>query len=90
MKAVCKILNNQYKVTMKHFYNIICDTDLGKGFCDMRPTPCACNGCVEQPSNHWLPNRDKPYNHVILPNPKHVSNIPSYVATINGIFDKLT
>ena len=27
----------------------------------------------------------KPYNHVMLSNPNHVSNIPYYVAIINGI-----
>ena len=31
----------------------------------------------------------KPYNHAMLSNPKHVSTLPSYVAIINGIFDKL-
>ena len=35
MKAVYKILNNKDKVTMKHFYHIRCDPDLGKGFCAM-------------------------------------------------------
>ena len=59
MKAVYKILYNQDKVTTKHFYHIRCDTDLGKGFCDMRRIPCACTGCYEQLSNPWLPNRDK-------------------------------
>ena len=28
----------------------------------------------------------KPYNHVMLSNPKHVSTLPSYVAIINDIF----
>ena len=32
----------------------------------------------------------KPYNHVILLNPKHVSTLPSYVDIINGTFPKLT
>ena len=59
MKAVYKILNNQDKVKMKHFYHIICDPGLGKNFCAMRHIPCACTGCVEQLSNPWLPNRDK-------------------------------
>ena len=44
MKAVYNILNNQDKVTMKHFYHIICDPDLDKGFCDMCRIPCACTG----------------------------------------------
>ena len=35
IKAVYKIINNQDKVTMKHFYYIRCDTDLHQGFCDM-------------------------------------------------------
>ena len=30
--------------------------------------------------------RIKPYNHVLLSEPKHVSTLPSYVAIINGIF----
>ena len=59
MKDVYKILNNQDKLTMKHFYHIRCDTDLGEGFCDMQLVPCACTGCGEQLSNPWLPNRDK-------------------------------
>ena len=41
MKAFYKILNNQNKVIMKHFYHIICDTDLDKGFCYMRHISCA-------------------------------------------------
>ena len=35
MKAVYKILNNQYKVTMKQLYHIGYDPDLGVGFCAM-------------------------------------------------------
>ena len=31
----------------------------------------------------------KPYNHVMLSNQKHVSNLLSYVDIINGIFPKL-
>ena len=27
----------------------------------------------------------KPYNHVMLSKPKHVSTLPSYVAILNGI-----
>ena len=48
MKVVYKILNNKDKVSMKHFYHIRCDPDLGEGFCAMRRIPCACSGCVEQ------------------------------------------
>ena len=59
MKAIYNILNNQYKVTMKHFYHIRCYPDLGEGFCAIRRIPCACTGCVEQLSNPWLPNLDK-------------------------------
>ena len=51
MKTVYKILNNKDKVSMKHFYHIRCDPELGKGFCAIRCIPCACSGCVEQ-----LPN----------------------------------
>ena len=35
MKAVCKILNNQDKVSMKHFYHITCDPGLDEGFCSI-------------------------------------------------------
>ena len=59
MKTVYNILNNQYQVTMKHFYYIRCDTDLDKGLCAMRHIPCSCTGCVEQLSNPWSPNLDK-------------------------------
>ena len=59
MKAIYNILNNQDKVTMKHFYHIRCNPDLDKGFCDMQGILCACTGCVEQLPNPWLPNLDK-------------------------------
>ena len=85
VKAVYKVMNNQDKVTMRHFYHIRCDPDLDKVFCAVRRIPCSCNGCVEQLSNPWLPNMDKPYNHVMLSNPKHVGTLPSYVAIIKGI-----
>ena len=51
MKAVYKILNNQDKVTMKHYYNIRYDPVLDKSFCAMRRIPCAFTKCVEQISN---------------------------------------
>ena len=44
---------------MKHFYCIICDPDLDKGFFDMQRITCACTGCVEQIFKLWLPNLDK-------------------------------
>ena len=66
MKAVYKILNNHDKVTMKHFYHIRCDPELDKGFCAMQRITCACTGYVEQLYKPWLPNLDKPYNHVML------------------------
>ena len=59
MKAVYNILNNQDKITMKHFYHIRCDPDLDKGFCAMLRINCACYGCVEQLSNTWLTNLDQ-------------------------------
>ena len=59
MKDVYKILNNQDKVTMKHFYHIRCDPDLYEGFCAMRHILCAFIGCVDQLSKPWLPNLDK-------------------------------
>ena len=89
MEAVYKILNNQDKVTMKQFYHIICDLDLDGGFCALRKITCACSGCVEQLSKSWLPNLDKPTNHVMLSNLKHVSTLPYYVAIINGILPNL-
>ena len=59
MKAVYKIMNNQDKVTIQHFYHIQCDPDLCKGLYTMRHIPYACTGCVEQLSNPWSPNRYK-------------------------------
>ena len=59
MKAVYKILNNKDKMSMKHFYHIRCDPDLGEDFCAMRRITCACSGCVEQLSKTWLPNLEK-------------------------------
>ena len=59
MKAVYNILNDQDKVTMKHFYHIRCNPDLDKGFCSIQHIPCACTDCVEQLSKPWLPNLDK-------------------------------
>ena len=59
MKAVYNILNNKDKVSMKHFYHIRWDPELGKGFCAMRRIPCTCSGYVEQLSKTWLPNLGK-------------------------------
>ena len=81
MKAVYKILNNQDKVTMEHFYHIRCVPDLDEGFCTMQQILCACTGCVEQLYNHWI----KLYNHIMLSKPKYVGTLPSYMAIINGI-----
>ena len=53
MKDVYKILNNQDKVTIKHFYLIRCDPDLDEALCAMRRIPCACTGRVEQLSKPW-------------------------------------
>ena len=81
MKAVDKIMNNQDTVTMKHFYHIIFDPGLAKGFCAMQCIPCDCNGCVEQLSKPWLPNLDKtlqPY-YVIKPETcKYSSTLRGY------------
>ena len=85
MKAVYKILNNKDKVPMKHFYHIICNSELDEGFCAMRLIPCACSGCVEQLFKPWLPNLEKRNNHVMLPNQKHVSTLQYYGAILNGI-----
>ena len=86
MKAVYKILNNKDKVTMKHFYHIICDPDLDEGSCAIWRIPCACTRCVEKLSEPWLPNLEKPYNQIMLLNQKHVSTLQYYMALINGIF----
>ena len=59
MKAVYKILNNKDKVSMKHFYHIRCDPELGEGFFAMLRITCACTGCVEQLSKPWSPNLKK-------------------------------
>ena len=59
MLDVYKILNNQDKVTMKHFYHIRCDPDLDKVFCALQRISCACTACVEQIYNPWWPNLDK-------------------------------
>ena len=59
MKAVYRILNNQDRVTMKHFYHIRYDPDIDEYFCDMQHTPCACNGCDEQLPKPWWTNLDK-------------------------------
>ena len=77
MKAVYKILNNKDKVSMKHFYHIICNPELGKGFCAMRRITCACSGCVEQLSKPWLPNLEKtqPPHYVIEPETYKYSSI---------------
>ena len=56
MNAVYKILDNQEKVTMKHFFHIICYPYLDKGLCVIQNVPSACTGCVEKLSNTWLPN----------------------------------
>ena len=76
-KSVYKILNNQDKVTMKHFYHKRCDTDLERGFCDMQRIPCACNGCVKQLSNPWITNLDKTLQprYAIEPIPRKYSSI---------------
>ena len=86
MKAVYNILNNQDKVTMKHFYHIIFDPDLGEGFCAIRRIPCACTVYVEELSNPGYLSWIKPSNRVMLSKQKHVSTPPSYVALITGIF----
>ena len=44
---------------MKNYYHIRCDPDLYEGFCAMQLISCACTGCVEKLSKHWLPNLDK-------------------------------
>ena len=59
MKSVYNILNNQDKVTMQHFYHIICNPDLDEGFYAMQSIPCTCTRQFEQLSNTWLPDLDK-------------------------------
>ena len=90
MKAVYNIMNNQNKVTMEHNYHIRCDTGLEEVLCAMQLISSACTEYGEQLSNPWLPNLYKPYNQIMISNPKHVSTLSSYVAIINGTFPKLT
>ena len=60
MNDVYKIMNNQDKVTMKHFYHIICAPNLDENLFAMRRIPWTFTGCVEQLYNPWLTNFDKP------------------------------
>ena len=81
MKDVYKILDNQDKVTMKDFYHIRCDIDLGEYLCAMQHTPCDFTGCVGQFSKPWLPNLDKTLQprYVIEPKKcKHSSILHGY------------
>ena len=71
---------------MKQFYNIRCDPDLDKSFCDMRHITCACTGCVEQPSNPWWTNLDKTLQPRYDIKPETCNTLPYYVAIINGIY----
>ena len=89
MKAVYNILNKQEKVTTKKNNHIRCDPDLDEGFCAMRRIPRSCTGCVEKSPIPGYLTWIKPYNHVMLSNPKHVSTLPSYLAIINVIFAKI-
>ena len=77
MKDVYNILNNQDKVTKKHFYHIRCDPDLDEGFCAMQRISCACTECVEKLSKPWLPNLDQTLQprYVIEPNTCKYSSI---------------
>ena len=59
MKAVYNILNNQDKITMKHFYHLRFDPDLDEVFCAIRRIPCACTSCDQKLSKPWLSNLDK-------------------------------
>ena len=90
MKAVYKIQNKKDKVSMKHFYHIRCDPELGEGFCAMLRIPCACSGCVVKLSKPWLPNlegKTKP-RYVIKPETCKYSSILReynkwYIAKLN-------
>ena len=46
-------------------------------------------GVLNNSSNPGYLTWIKPYNHVMLSNPKHASTLPSYVAIINGFIVKL-
>ena len=59
MKALYKMMNNHDKVTMKHFYHIICDPGLGEVFCAMQRILFNFTGGVGKLPNAWLPNLDK-------------------------------
>ena len=75
---------------MKHFYHIICDSELGEGFCAMRSIPCACSRCIEKLSKPWLPNLGKTHqpSYVIEPETCKYSSIlrgynKCYIAKLN-------
>ena len=87
-KAVYKVLNNQDKLTMNHFYHVICDPDLDERFYVMRHIPCFVLGVLNNSPVPCYLTWIKPYNHVMLLNLKRVITLPSYVATINGILPK--
>ena len=90
MKSVNKILNNQDKVTMKHFYYIRCDSDLDKVLCAMRCILCACTWCVDKHSKTWLPN----FNKTLQPKYGSEPEICKYSSILQGYnkwyIDKLT
>ena len=90
MKAVYKILNNKDKLSIKHFYHIRCDPELGKGLCAMWRITCACTGCVEKLSKPWLHNlgKNQQPRYVIEPETRKYSSILRgynkwYIAKLN-------
>ena len=66
---------------MENFYHIRYNPDLDEEFCAMRRTPCACTGCVGQPSNTWLPNLNrtlKPHHDIKPETCKYSSILSGY------------
>ena len=64
---------------MKHFYHIRCDPELGEGYLVL------VLGMLSNSPNPGYLTWEKPNNHVMLSNQKHVSTLQSYGAIINGI-----
>ena len=49
-------IKNQKGNGIQHFYNFRADPALGKDFIACRRIPCACDSCVDQLKEPWIPN----------------------------------
>ena len=78
MKAVNKILNNKDKVTIKHFYHIICDTNLEKVSVLCGAHFVLVLGVLDNSPNPGYLTWIKPSDHVMLSNQKHVSTLTCF------------